>query len=130
MGPGPLNFYPRYLHSEDHESYEYYNMDNRFECCCYVVSVCSVVFLQWKWLIILGLGDLHDMPEHVSNPKGSLMLGMFYQDLLLAEGFNIRDGSVSIKCPKVDPDRRYIVVCKSARYFIIRWLQRLTANSI
>ena len=31
--------------------------------------------LAVKWLIILGLRNLHDMPEHVSNPKGSLMLG-------------------------------------------------------
>jgi len=61
--------------------------------------------------------DLHDMPEHVSNPKGKLMLGYLkdgsYNEHLqhsLAEGFDIKSGFVSIKCPEVDPDKLYIVV--------------------
>ena len=90
------------------------------------------------------------MPKHVSNPKGSLMLGYlkdgsddehlgeclltfflllvvnFSRSLFhrfinkgpsLAEGFDIKDGSVSIKCPEVDPGRQYIVVCKSPWIF-------------
>ena len=92
------------------------------------------------------------MPEHVSNPKGSLMLGylkdgsddehfgefahlcypckllahcsLLHQEHSLAEGFDIRDGSVSIKCPEVDPGKKYIVVCKSPRYFIVRWVPK------
>jgi hypothetical protein len=42
----------------------------------------------------------------------------FYQEHPLAEGFDIKDGSVSIKCPEVDPGKKYIVVCKSPRCFI------------
>ena len=87
------------------------------------------------------------MPQHVTNPKGSLKLGYlkdgsddehlgefcsssvpplltyyspFYQELSLAEGFNIKDGSVSIKCPEVDPNNRYIVVCESLRHSTVR----------
>jgi hypothetical protein len=44
----------------------------------------------------------------------------FYQELSLAEGFDIKDGSVFIKCPEVDPNKRSIAVCKSSRYFIVR----------
>lgn len=49
-----------------------------------------------------------------------------YQEHSLAEGFDIKDGSVSIKCPEVDPGKQYIVVCKSSRS---DGLQRLTVNS-
>ena len=48
----------------------------------------------------------------------------FYQEHSLAEDFDLTDGSVSIKCPEVDPDKRYIVVCKSPRYFIVRWVAK------
>jgi len=61
--------------------------------------------------------DLHDMPKHVSNPKGSLMLGYLkdgsddeHLEHSLAEDFDIKDGSVSIKCPEVDSGKKYIVV--------------------
>jgi hypothetical protein len=97
------------------------------------------------------------MPKHVSNLKGSLMLGYlkdgsddehlgefahlyysckfptncssFYQEHTLAEGFDIKDGSVSIKCPEVDPGKEYIVVRKSPRYFIVNGFPRLSVNS-
>ncbi|KAF8817186.1 hypothetical protein BYT27DRAFT_7229123 [Phlegmacium glaucopus] len=63
--------------------------------------------------------DLHDMPKNVSNQKGSLMLGYLEDgsddehlqvEHPLAEGFDIKSGFVSIKCPDVDPDKQYIVV--------------------
>ena len=46
----------------------------------------------------------------------------FYQEHSLVEGFNIRDGSVSVKCPEVDPGKQYIVVRKYPRYFITGWV--------
>ena len=43
----------------------------------------------------------------------SLFIRFYQKEHTLAEGFDIKDGSVSIKCPKVDPSKQYIVVCKS-----------------
>ena len=94
------------------------------------------------------------MPEHVSNSKGSLMLGylkdgsddehlgefaqlcyslskfltqcssFYYQEHSLVEGFDIKDGSVSFKCPEVDPGKKYIVVCESSRVYFIGWVAK------
>ncbi|KAF8158534.1 hypothetical protein B0H34DRAFT_656811 [Crassisporium funariophilum] len=63
--------------------------------------------------------DLHDMPEKKTNPKGTLILGHMeegsddeHMDLEhpLARDFDIAEGSVNFKCPKVDASKQYIVV--------------------
>jgi hypothetical protein len=58
---------------------------------------------------LLTLAILREFLTHCSS---------FYQEHSLAEGFDIKDGSVSIKCPEVDPGKKYIVVCKSPQYSI------------
>lgn len=61
--------------------------------------------------------SIDDIPEHVTNPTGKLVLGKLngdqehlYTDIALAEGFPITDKNVTIIVPKVDPADNYIVV--------------------
>jgi hypothetical protein len=37
---------------------------------------------------------------------------LLYEDLLLAQGFDIKSGFVFIKCPEVNPNKNHIIVCK------------------
>ncbi|KAF4617374.1 hypothetical protein D9613_005680 [Agrocybe pediades] len=63
--------------------------------------------------------DLRDMLKNTTNPKGTILLGYLEdgsdEEHLnikhpLASGFDIKEGFVTFKCPKVDSRKDYIVV--------------------
>ncbi|KZT23478.1 hypothetical protein NEOLEDRAFT_1069546 [Neolentinus lepideus HHB14362 ss-1] len=56
--------------------------------------------------------DTSDMPQHVTNPKGKLVLGYIEDssDHPLADGFDISEGHIKFRVPRVEPRNDYIVV--------------------
>ncbi|KII86651.1 hypothetical protein PLICRDRAFT_113669 [Plicaturopsis crispa FD-325 SS-3] len=63
--------------------------------------------------------DTSDMPAHVTNPKGRLVLGYLKGDDQnehldfdhpLADGFDIAQGHVEVEVPEVQAGQNYIVV--------------------
>jgi len=74
------------------------------------------------WIVgsqVIATWDTSDIPDSIENPKGTLLLGYMtdgseneHLDLhhKLASSFDLRDGFVKFKCPKVEEGSNYIVV--------------------
>ncbi|KAF9523906.1 hypothetical protein CPB83DRAFT_732368, partial [Crepidotus variabilis] len=69
--------------------------------------------------MVVATWNVRDMPNQLENPKGTLLLGYLEPDSSnehlnlqhkLASNFDLKDGSLKFKCPKVEARDDYIVV--------------------
>ncbi|PPQ76518.1 hypothetical protein CVT26_013352 [Gymnopilus dilepis] len=85
--------------------------------------VCPVDFQSTTLIIsrFSTIRDVRDMPKENSSQKGRILLGYLedgsqneHLDIghPLASDFNLGDGFVTFQCPKVEPRKDYIIVCK------------------